>query len=576
MKAILFTRVSTLKQDETTQEEVLRRQALNDGFKNEDIIVIGNKESAVKLADEEREGLKQLYHHIENNAICCVYIWELSRLSRKPQTLYKVRDFLFLHKVQLKCTTPSFTLLTEDRNSFDNTSNIIFSLFGALAEQEVIEKKERFARGKATKAKEGKYAGGAFPFGYMVDYDRDKLIVINEEEAEIVREIFEMYESGITIKNIAQEFYERGNLRLTISLIHNILTNESYTGKSCKQPNSSYYRTYPIIITGQQFDKCREIAKTNNTNASKAKTIYYGEKLIKCPECGCNWIGAGSKNCYKCYDAYYVNKHLNGYADGNKCNNKSTISINILDSLLWKVAREQEAIYSVISQNKDIEEYNKQINSLNQKLSAITPLLDNNKDKLERLQEAYIDGLSKQRYESKKAELKQEEKEIKESELTYNKEIKHYQSLLKQLSKDEDSKFNPTREDGGRLYKSDYIIAVTDEVYNIDNDKQRYSIVHKHIKEVVITNSEIEYEFAIGVKKTKVKEVTITLNRLGYKNNKHIIKRFVFIPFDGKGGHFCSIDTHNRLTKIEIEYLNRFVDKTKVKYNTKKKNDKLK
>lgn len=556
MKAILFTRVSTLKQDETTQESVLRKQAIMDGFNEKDIIVIGNKESAVKLSDEEREGLKDLYSNIETTNISCVYIWELSRLSRKPFTLYKVRDFLFKNKVQLKCSNPSFTLLNDDRNSFDNTSNIIFSLFGALAEQEVIEKKERFARGKAKKAAEGKYAGGAIPFGYKVDYDKDKLIVINEKESIIVKEIFDMYESGLTIKKIAQEFFERGNLRLTISLIHNILINESYTGESCKQPNSSYYRSYPIIIATNQFNKCREIAKTNNTNASKTKTIYFGEKLIKCPDCGCNLIGSGRKNHYKCYDAYYVNKHLNGYAYGDKCKNKSTISINILDSLLWHVGKEYEKKYLIMGIDNDIQNTEKEISLLISKKESISLLLEQNKNKLERLQEAYIDGLSKEKYELKKKELKGEERNIKQNEMEYNKKISYYKQLLSQLkAKDEEKYYDISIGESWQIPKRSYMDKISEKVDRIISDKQKYDIIHKHIKDVVIRSKEMDYEFAIGWKKTKVKEISIMLNYFDMKGN--IIYKYLFIPFDGKGGHFLFLNG-KKYERIDIEYLNRF------------------
>lgn len=562
MKAILFTRVSTLKQDEKSQEDVLRKQAIHDGFKDNDIIPIGNKESAVKLADEEREGLKELYSTIENGGVDCIYIWELSRLSRKPATLYRVRDYLFDNKIQLKCTTPNFTLLNEDRTQFDPTSNIIFSLFGALAEQEVIEKKERFARGKAKKAEEGKYAGGAIPFGYMVDYDRDKLIVINEEEASIVREIFDMYESGISIKNIAQEYYERGNLRLTISLVHNILINESYTGKSLKQPNSSYFRSYPIIITQQQFDKCREIAKTNNTNASKTKTIYFGEKLIKCPTCGCNMIGSGSKNHYKCYDAYYINKRLNGYSNEDKCTNKSTIAINVLDSLLWHYTQQAEHVYMFEYHKQDVDKLNKEKDILLDKLGGVATIKSSIQAKLERLQEAYVDGLSKDRYTTKKEEIKAEERQLNNKIIEYNNQLNRINQRLK-----EDNEFGKYLNPDG-TYKGDYLTSEYFNFMTIIDDVERQKLVRKHIREVSIEGVNYEFNFASGIKPTKAKKITI---HYVYLDEPEVL---LFVPFDGKGGVtvYQYKDSYLDLTNpIKFEYLNRFYDKTKAKYMMKKK-----
>jgi predicted RNA-binding protein with RPS1 domain len=153
-KAVLFVRVSTEKQTLESQIAALKRTAFIDGYGDNDIIVIAKKESGVKLKEAEREGLNELKSVIEQNDVDCVYIFELSRLSRDPMTLYSVRDKIFKNnKVQLKCLKPSFSLLEEpDRIKFDTMGSLVFSIFGCFAEQEVVEKKERFHRGKKQKA----------------------------------------------------------------------------------------------------------------------------------------------------------------------------------------------------------------------------------------------------------------------------------------------------------------------------------------------------------------------------------------------------------------------------------------
>ena len=159
-KAVLFVRVSTEKQTLESQIEALKRTAFIDGYSDSDLIVIAKKESGVKLKESEREGLNELKSVIIENDVDCVYIFELSRLSRDPMTLYSVRDKIFKdNKVQLKCLKPTFSLLEEpERTKFDAMGSLVFSIFGCFAEQEVVEKKERFHRGKAQKAIEA--AGG--------------------------------------------------------------------------------------------------------------------------------------------------------------------------------------------------------------------------------------------------------------------------------------------------------------------------------------------------------------------------------------------------------------------------------
>ena len=64
-KAIVLSRVSTLQQDLRQQTEEILREVYKDGYKKEEeVIVIEDKESAIKLSEEERRGLNKLKEHI--------------------------------------------------------------------------------------------------------------------------------------------------------------------------------------------------------------------------------------------------------------------------------------------------------------------------------------------------------------------------------------------------------------------------------------------------------------------------------------------------------------------------------
>lgn len=64
--------------------------AINDGYKPEDIIPICEKESGIKLEEEERAGLNKMKELIETGGIKCVYFWEVSRMpeGRRLAFLY--------------------------------------------------------------------------------------------------------------------------------------------------------------------------------------------------------------------------------------------------------------------------------------------------------------------------------------------------------------------------------------------------------------------------------------------------------------------------------------------------------
>ena len=196
-KCILLVRVSTESQSFEAQEKELFDLAVKDGYSKEQITPIAIKESAIKLKEEERLGLQKMYEYLATGEYDCVYAWEGSRIARTKKVLFSVQDKLVKNKIQLIIKNPSVRLL-KDNGEIDEAAELVFTLFAQLSESEMRNKKDRFSRGKRQKASEGKYAGANIPFGYKVDYDNDKKIVVDEERAEIVKASYNLYDEGIS------------------------------------------------------------------------------------------------------------------------------------------------------------------------------------------------------------------------------------------------------------------------------------------------------------------------------------------------------------------------------------------
>lgn len=604
-RIVLFARVSTIGQQLESQEDSLRRAALSDGHNEADIIVIGNKESAIKLSEEEREGLIELKHVIDTEEVDCIYISELSRLSRRPSILYSIREQLFQKKIQLKCLHPQFTLLTDDRSKYDATANVIFSLFGALSEQEMLEKKERFARGKRRKAEEGKYNGGAIPFGYRIDADQDNLIVVNDDEAEIVRHIFDMYESGYSQPKLAKEMADTGHANVTISMINNILNNESYCGVKRKSASASYERAYPPIITKEQYKRCREIARTNNTTANKAKNVYYAEHLVKCPSCGAYWSASGSKNSYHCSAAMKADsiwKYENHKK--KKCTNKTSLSINVLDSILWAVAIDKEVEYIEKMTDDTINALKKEAEVLESKISNIQPRIDKIRVKRDRLREMYIDGMSKEAYDKKNASIFAEMNEIKAEEIKFKEELTHIYDSIEHFKNYRQLRDEYQRQLTELVLGRREQIDVKDEhsilrmkIYSISDDKERHKIIHRQIKSVEVKPRRINFPFQIGRRDINAKEIMVhTYRKAPFYGEGEGICWFYVIPCGGFGGRgalildmlpdFVEDDTSTMLYCYddniyypfdeiqEVIYLDRFHDNTKREKRAKAREEK--
>lgn len=580
-KAVLFVRVSTEKQTLESQIEALKRTAFIDGYSDSDLIVIAKKESGVKLKESEREGLNELKSVIIENDVDCVYIFELSRLSRDPMTLYSVRDKIFKdNKVQLKCLKPTFSLLEEpERTKFDAMGSLVFSIFGCFAEQEVVEKKERFHRGKAQKAIEGKYSGGTVPYGYEIDANKDNLLVINHDEADIIHTIFDLYEAGYSLSRISQELRERGlkyqnyvNKKRSpekdfgIWFVHQILTAELLTGRKTKGATASFARSYPAIISEAQFDRCRKIAEDNNTSFGKVERIFLAKGLIRCPECGANFRAYSSKIHYSCPNALMSSnvRRLNNLEDRRLCSNNICISISAMDALLWHVAVMKECEFMLGSAISDKSEFEHQIAILKEKIDAIQPRLDDIAGKRSRIVDAFIEGEITKETELKKfAELDEQKQAILRQKVEYEQKVEYFQSRIADIMNFYSMEF---LEAGDLADSMENALRIREKIEATATDEEKSRLVHKHIKEVNVEKQTIVYTFnEKKVKEAPAKYVTITF----YDGTQQY---FHFISTDGKGGHWIDSDIDgNVLGDLPINIERKITNQTKLRIRAKEK-----
>ena len=366
-RAIILIRTSTEQQSSDEQKGQVLQRALRDGYNEDDIESIENVESGIKLSDEERNGLNKMYDTINNpdNAIETVYCWELSRLSRQDLTLMKLKNYFIDNEIQFICLNPSLTLLDNDRK-LNNDADLLFNLFISLCKTEMIVKKERFRRTRIKYAREERYIGGYIKYGYKIENGKYK---IDESKSKLIQLIFDLYESGLSEVGVTRELRERGYIDIRYNKVRKILTSIEYTGKGNKH---GLERNYPIIISSEQYQRCREIANKNNSNVNKTRAIYYAYKLIKC-SCGSYWIGNKSSVAYMCY-ANYSSENEVSKTKGGKCDNHLTININIIDSLLWCITPPLEAAYLTEEAEKDIDRLGEEIDLYQTKIDGLTPL----------------------------------------------------------------------------------------------------------------------------------------------------------------------------------------------------------
>ena len=553
-KAIIWCRVSTTQQEFDSQKADLINQAINDGFKDEaDRIVIGEAgASAIKMNEVYQKEVNKLIETIDTiPGVTTIYVWEVSRLARNEIAFYQMKDKIIKSKIQLICNVPQIKLL-DSNGEVNHGMEITLNLLVTLAKQEMEIKMKRFDRGRRRKAAEGKWTGGTLSYGYTVDYDKDRLIVKDDDKAANVERVFKMYAAGFSQAAIAKDFYDRGITELSLHQINRILNNERYTGKMMIH-EGAFERSFPAIISEELYAKCRKIADQNNLTLSKAKNVYYGDHIVRCYKCGRYCVVQGVM--YHCYDSYNRLKKYYGYSNPENCDNRLCISVNVMDSLLWHVAIEVETEYILHSAEKDRKLYQEKIDNLRAKFENIENRLAKCDNKRQRVRDVYLDGdMTIEERDKRYQKIEMERRDILNEKLEYQNDIDHYEDLIDNvLGK---YNFDDVESIEGNL---EQIMKLSQQIASITDDKERSEIVHRHFKKITFEDATIEIDFKIGRREAKASFIKI------YLYNDSILY-YYFVPNNGRNGGYFKADAEgNVLSEIFPEYQRRFFDKGKIK-----------
>ena len=492
-KAILFSRVSTERQSLDEQTKEIYDMAISDGYSDEDIIIIAEKESGIKLSEDERLGLNRMKEVIESEEISCVYFWEVSRLARNKKVTFSITDYLVKRKIQLKTKVGSLVLLNAD-GTVNDGAEMAFSIMAIIAEGEMRTKKARIKRTAKAKANNGQFNGGKYvKYGYSVD-DRG-YYVISEEEAAIVKLIFELYTTtDMSATLVRNELKSRG-VYLTTEKIRRILYTKGYDGvpyivKNNLKDNLGNKQEgnmiqYPPIITTEVWEKAVEKRASNNSNAIRNENYYMARGLMKCPKCGCVFIASKNIGLYVC-----SKNHQGTKFEDNKCDNTSCIKIDYLDAIIWHCASEIYRYYLLSLNADNIDEINKQIEVLMMKKYIAEHNIEKAHAKIKKITQWFIDGIIEDEndVEEKIAKVKEQTTEDEKNIILYDSEIEKNIRLIETIN---------NRDEYSAFVEADY------ETDSINARKKIYEIIRLFVDRVDFEQIE------------KTKKITIHFNALG-------------------------------------------------------------
>lgn len=306
MKIAAYARVSTEKE---SQVESFEKQI---EFFNE-FTKKNNYELYKLYADEgisgkqikHRKQFQQMMQDAKAKKFDKVVVKDVSRFARNTVDLLQSIRELKSYGIEVD--------FLNNGEIMEGGSEFILTILGAMAQQESANMSKRVKFGKDITAKKGRVPN--IVFGYDKIPDERYTLKINEEEAKIVKEIFESYVyKGIGTTKIAWDLNDRGirtkktKSKWVQTSIVRMLKNPIYTGRVTNKksevtdfitgtrkdlPKEEWIvveRPEMRIISDELFNRAQDILSQRSNefklNNKREKTEYVFSTLIYCKHCG--------------------------------------------------------------------------------------------------------------------------------------------------------------------------------------------------------------------------------------------------------------------------------------------------
>lgn len=331
----IYTRVSTTDQareGHSLEEQEKRLRAMCEA-NNYKVFKVYTDAGISGKSTENRPAYQQMIKDMKKKRFNLIMAFKMDRISRS------IVDFeTFFNEIKKYNCGIEFLCEKIDTNG---AAGMMFArILGIFAQFERELIKERTLVGVESAVNKGHF-GGKPPLGYKTKLDEDgkklKEWIINEDEAKIVKEIFELCASGKTyfqISNILKEKYPNviSSIKKDKETNEEKITYRSWTDSSisCILNNKSYIGTYeyrksldnketieienvvPKIVSEDLFNDCQDMIFRNGRNYYRSKRYLFIQRLV-CPKCGRIMACNGCKNKMKKDYLYYKCKDCGTY-----------------------------------------------------------------------------------------------------------------------------------------------------------------------------------------------------------------------------------------------------------------------
>ena len=440
-KAVIYARFSSENQRDESIDAQIR--AIQEYAKRNNIEIIEiYTDRARSATSDKRPDFQRMVKDSEKENFDMVIVHKLDRFSRDKYDSVYYKKRLLKNGVKVVSVTEQLDDSPE--------SVILESVLEGMADYYSKNLAREAMKGMKETAYKCQHTGGTPPLGYDVDKETRKYI-INPNEAEAVKLIFEKYLQGHTVMSIVNELNERGHrtkkgVLFGTNSIRSIIKNEKYCGtfvfnKSASKDafgrrNGSKTKDdkdiirikggVPAIVTEDDYNRAQSLMESKRNGRGgrqKAKEIYLLSGIIKC-KCGHAMYGNRRKPKGKpLYVSYRCGaRHKKGASSECKTPEirKEYIEDYVLTELENFLVNDETASSIVDRVNKYVDQEN---HVYREKLSYIENEIATIDGQIENIIKAIMDGFSQGEFKAKLEDLKKEKTRLKLEKNKYSKEV---------------------------------------------------------------------------------------------------------------------------------------------------------
>ncbi len=443
------------------QKDILKKYADDNSFKNTEFFV----DDGYSGTNFNRPDWQKLMEMVNQDKVATIIVKDMSRLGRDYLKVGYYTEILFpeneIRFIAINSGVDSANQQDSDFTPFLNIINEWYAKDTSKKIRAVIK----------AKSDSGKPTAPIPVYGYVKDPNDKYHWLIDEEAAEIVKEIFHLAIKGNGPSKIASILTERKVLNATSykkskgipsthekdiidpywwdwSVVSDILSRQEYLGhtvnfktgrksyknkKSFANPPSKWIiikNTHEAIIDQETFDivqRLKEGRKRTNTSMGDMPVL---SGMLYCADCGKKLYVCRTKSLKP--EAYYYCCSTYRKRQG-QCSSHQ-IRISIIDRIVFAdlkrhidFAREHEDEFLKLVSSESMSQINKLINSFNKELSASRARIEKLDSIIQSLYEDKLDGtISNERFKNMNENYEQEQTTLREKVLELEDKIKTY------------------------------------------------------------------------------------------------------------------------------------------------------